>query len=105
MKLLKISFLALTYLIKGFLTESLFGHSEGLINGTPIYQGGLFGKPECHVGLHGTIHYVLDTDPFHGENHGGYLVVQLSPTIVHVLIQRLSVVERLPSRLNDRAQT
>ena len=105
MKLLKISFLALTYFIKGFLPEPLFGHSESLINGAAIYQGGLFGKPECHVGLHGTIHYVLDADPFHREKHGRYLVVQLSPTIVHVLIQRFGVVERLPSRLNDRAQT
>jgi len=105
MKPLKISFLALAYFIQRFLTEPLFGHPEGLINGTDINQGGLFAKPECHVGLHGTVHDVLDTDPFHGENHGCYLVVQLSPSIVHVLIQRLGVVERLPSRLNDRAQT
>lgn len=105
MKLLKISFLALTHFIQRLLTEPLFGHSEGLINRAAIYQGGLFGKPECLVGLHGTIHYVLDADPFHGENHGRYLVVKLSPTIVNVLIQRLGVVERLPSRLNDRAKT
>ena len=105
MKPLKISFLALAYFIQRFLTEPLFGHSESLINWAAIYQGGLFGKPECHVGLHRTIHDVLDTDPFRREYHGRYLVVQLSPSIVHVLIQRLGVVERLPSRLNDRTQT
>lgn len=105
MKPLKIPFLALAYFIQRFLTQPLFGHSEGLINGATINQRGLFGKPECHVGLHGTVHDILDTDPLHWENHGSYLVVQLSPSIVDVLIQRLGVVERLSSRPNYGAQT
>ena len=97
MKPLKISFLALAHFIQRFLAESLFGDSEGLIDGATIDQRGLFGKPECHVGLHGTIHNVLDTNSLHREYHGCYLVMQLSPAIVDVLIQRLGVVERLPS--------
>ena len=105
MQPLKISFLALAYFIQRFLTKPLFGHSEGLINGTSFHQRGLFGKPECHVGLHGTVHDILDTDPLHRENHWCYLVVQLSPSIVDVLIKRLGIVERLSSRPNYRAQT